>query len=171
MSIGGIGEFIFGGFVMKRIASIVVLLFVVSFNCFSGQTVTGKSVYRISFVEHSDGCLVLPNNSHRYYSGSTSRYSNPTLQHHSDTSRVNADIKAFNAQCQRLHAVPKNNFQKAFANTPSGHYLYVYEKTSTIILKGGELGYRTNSSYGSLPDIPPEKVPLYTYTIWEYRKP
>lgn len=156
---------------MKKIALGIALLAVVSLKCFGKGSITVKLVYSISFVEHSDGCLLLPSNEHHYYTGAGMTKNNPTLQHYNDTALINADIKAFDAQCQKLHAVPKNDFQKAFENTPSGHYLYVYKKNCRLVFGDESAGYKTKGGYESLPGIPTEKVPLYTYTILEYKKP
>jgi hypothetical protein len=130
------------------------------------KTTTNQNVFSLNYSEHNDGCLVRSGEFH-YRSGSYSvgmggvHIQTRPPEHRNDNVFVRAEINRFNNEITRLNAVPADNQQAAFDNTPIGSWYFVYRINQRP-------DYRIYSSpRGVNENIPSsETFTTYNYNIW-----
>ena len=123
---------------------------------------TSKLVFKLDFVEHNDGCLVLSGQNHYidsvpgYRTNSSFGSSSPI--HRNDNKYLLSRIDYFNNEIRRLNAVTEDNQNSAFSKTQPGGWYYVY-RVSIDYIQGR---YAENKSA--------TRIPLYHYRIWKVNK-
>ena len=131
------------------------------------KTTTNQNVYSFNYSEHNDGCLVRYESGYYHYrpgtyttgyGGVKNQISPP--EHRNDNAFVRAEINRFNSEITRLDAVPSDNQQEAFNNTPIGSWYFVYRVTQEYESR--------NYSFGVDEGIPlRETFVVYHCNIWK----
>jgi len=153
----------------KKIAFGLLMLIVLtaSLSAQAKRTVS-KNVYSLNYSEHNDGCLVYYKSGYYHYRTGTYSSGRGGVQiqisppeHRNNNAQVRADINRFNSEIKRLDAVPDNNQQAIFNNTPIGNWYFVYR----VDQKYGHYNYMPNFEVNE--GIPTsETFVIYHCNIW-----
>jgi hypothetical protein len=117
---------------MKRKTFLIVGLFFVVISLYAQtKTTTSRNIYRFTYIEFNDGCLVSSGNYHYREGSYSTSVRGGTKQirppeHRNDNSIVRSEINRFNSEIRRLNAVTEDDQQAILKKTPIGSWYFVY---------------------------------------------